>query len=80
MHRLRSESPLLLSGTYGKFARKHNFKRSAFASRSPARALAAGLPRQDHVSITTDKLFRLHTDEFNEMPSKLDCIEISRSF
>ena len=51
-----------------------------FASRSPARALAAGLPRQDHVYITTDELFRLHNNEFDEMPCKLDSTENPRSF
>jgi len=32
----------------------------AFASRSHARALVAGLPRQDHVLITTEQLVRFH--------------------
>ena len=37
-----------------------------------ARALAACLPRQDHIYITTDKLFRFHHNRFDEMPCKLD--------
>jgi len=41
---------ILTSGTYSKFLWKNNFQRSAFAFRSPARGLAAGLPRQDHKS------------------------------
>jgi len=44
---------------------------SAFASRRHARALAAGLPRQDHVYITIDELYRFHNDEFDEMPCEL---------
>jgi len=43
-----------------------------FASRSNAQALAAGLPRQDHLSITIGNLFRFHNNEFDEMPCKLD--------
>jgi len=41
-------------------------QRSAFAFRSPARALAAGLPRQDHVYKTTNESFRFHTKNINE--------------
>jgi hypothetical protein len=44
-------------------------QRSAFASRN-GRAVAAGLPRRDHVWITTDNLFRFHTDESDELPCK----------
>jgi len=43
-------------------------------------ALAAGLPRQDRVYITTDELFRFHNDEFDELPCKLDSTENPRSF
>ena len=56
------------------------------SSRSPAsaRALAAGLPRQDHdhVYITTDQFFRFHNNEFDKMPCKLDSTvtENPRSF
>jgi len=42
------------------------------AGRSPAQLLAAGLPRQDHVYITSDQLFRVQNNEFNETPFKLD--------
>ena len=54
--------------------------RSAFAFRSPARALAAGLTRQDHVYKTTDELFRFHNQNFDEMRCKLDSTENSRLF
>jgi len=49
--------------------------RSAFAFRSPARALAAGLPRQDHVYRTVDESFRFHMNKFDEMRCKLDSTE-----
>jgi len=51
-----------------------------FAFRSSARALAAGLPRQDHVYKTTDKSFRFHNKSFDEMRCKLDSTENPRSF
>jgi len=54
--------------------------RSAFAFRSPARALAAGLPHQDHADKTTDELFRFHNKIFDEMRCKLDSTENPRSF
>ena len=54
--------------------------RLAFASRRHARALAACLPRQDHVYITTDESFRFHNNEFDEMCCKLDSTEELRSF
>jgi len=38
------------------------------------------LPHQDHVYITTDKLFCFHNLEFDEMPCKLDSTENPRSF
>ena len=41
--------------------------RSAFAFRRPVRALAAGLPRQDHVYKTIDESFRFHNKKFDEM-------------
>ena len=49
---------ILISGTYCKFARENNFL--AFAFCSPARAMAAGLPRQNHVQKTNDESFRFH--------------------
>jgi len=54
--------------------------RSAFASHNPARALAAGLPRQDRVLITTDHFVRFHQDKFYEMLCNLDSTETARSF
>jgi len=38
------------------------------------------LPRQDHVWITTENLFRFHNNKFDEMPCKLDSTEDARSF
>jgi len=43
----------------------------AFISRAHA---AAGLPRQDHVLITTNQLIRLNKNKFDEIPCKLDSI------
>jgi len=42
-------------------------------------ALAAGVPRQEHVYITTNELFRLPQNQFDEMPFKLDSTENPRS-
>jgi len=56
------------------------FSRSVFAFRSPARALAAGLPRQDHFYKTTDESFRVNNKNFDEMRCKLDSTENPRSF
>jgi len=52
----------------------------AFDSRSPARALAARLPCQDHVYITTHESFCFHNNKFDEMPRKLNFIENSGMF
>jgi len=54
--------------------------RSAFAFRSSARALAAGLPRQDHVDKTIDEPFQFHNKTFDEIRCKLDSTENPRSF
>jgi len=54
--------------------------RSAFAFRSPARAQATGLPRQDHVYKSTDESFRFHYKLLDEMRCKLDSTENLRSF
>ena len=50
-----------------------------FAFRSLARALAAYLPRQDHIYSTTDESFRIHNKDFDEMRCKLDSTENPRS-
>ena len=71
---------ILVLGTYSKFTRKINFKRPAFAFRRPARALAAGLPRQDHIYRITVESFRFHNNKFDEMCRKLDSTENLRSF
>jgi len=52
----------------------------ALASSSHAQALAACLPRQDHVWIINDELIRLHKNAFDEMPCKLDSTENPCSF
>jgi len=54
--------------------------RSAFAFRSSAPALAAGLPSQDHVYKITDESFRFHNKNFDEIRCKLDSTENPRSF
>jgi len=54
--------------------------RSAFVSRRHARALAARLPRQDHVFVTTDELFRFHNNESDEIPCTLNSTDNPRSF
>jgi len=59
----------LILGTYSKFEQKNNFL-----------ALAAGLPRQDHVYKTADESFRFHSKKFDEMRRKLDSTENPRSF
>jgi len=51
-----------------------------FAFHSLARALAAYLPRQDHIYSTTDESFRIHNKDFDEMRCKLDSTENPRSF
>jgi len=71
---------VLIPGTYSKFARKKSSQRSAFAFHSSARALAAGLPRQDHVYKTTNESFRFLNKNFDEMRCKLDSTENPRSF
>jgi len=57
--------------------------RSAFAFRSSARALAAGLPRQDQVyktTDTTDESFRFHNKKIDKIRCKLGSTENPRSF
>jgi len=49
------------------------------AFHSPARALAAGLPRQDHVYSTADESFRVHNKKIDEMRCKLDSTENPRN-
>jgi len=86
----RGESDLGLCITSGPpkrmLLRSADFRRilrpntSTFACHSHARALAAGLPQQDHFWITTDYLFRFHNNEFDEMLCELDSTEFARSF
>jgi len=59
---------------------KPKCQRSPIASGSPARALAAGFLHIDHVWITTHQFIRFHTNEFDEMPYKLDSNENPCSF
>ena len=70
---------ILTLGAYGKFARKSNFLALGICFRSLDRVMVAGLPRQDHVYKTTDKSFRLHNKNFDEMRCKLDSTENQRS-
>jgi len=42
--------------------------------------MAASLPRQDHVSITTEQLVRFHKNKFDQRLCKLDSSEFARSF
>jgi len=73
MHRPTSDSSLHfdIKNTYQIRNTKMKCQRSASASRNPARALAVGLPRQDHVKFTTDQFVGFHKNEFDEMPCKL---------
>ena len=67
---------ILIIGTCSKFARKNNFLALGVCfPLSPARALAACLPRQDHVYSTTAESFRFHNKNFDEMRCKLDSTE-----
>jgi len=66
--------------TNSQFAKENNFLALSACFRSPARELAAGLLRQDHVYKTTDELFRFHNQNFDEMHCKLDSTENPRSF
>ena len=43
------------------------------------RALAAGLPRQDHIWITTEQLIRFHKKDLDEMLCKLNSSELTDS-
>jgi len=51
-----------------------------FASHSHARALAAGLPRQDYFWLTIEQLLRCHKNEFDEILCKLDSTQFARFF
>jgi len=66
---------ILILGTYTKFVWY-----LAFASRSPSRALAAGLPHHDHVCSTTDESFCSDNKYFGKMRCKLDSTGNPRSF
>jgi len=70
--------PILIPQTYSKFVWKN--KILALGVRSHARTLTAGLPRQDHVCITTDQLVCFHNNEFDEMSCKLNFTENLRSW
>jgi len=66
---------ILILGTYSKFAHKNNFLALGVCILQVARALAAGLLRQDHVCRTTDESFRFHNKKFDQMRCKLDSTE-----
>jgi len=81
VHRPRSNSLLHFdSQTYTIFVWKKYMLALGVCFRSPTRAVAAGLPRQDHVYITTDESFSFHNNEFDDMPCELDSTENPRSF
>ena len=65
---------------YSKFGRQNQILTPSVCFRNPARALAAGLPHQDHVWITTGQLVRCHKNVFDKMLCKLDSTEYARSF
>jgi len=71
---------ILILETYSKFAREKKFLALGVAFRSPARALAAGLPRQDHVYSTTDESSRFYNKKIDEKRCKLDFTENPRWF
>jgi len=50
---------ILILGKYSKFCRKDIFLALSNCFRKRAQALAAGLPRQNHVYITADESFRV---------------------
>jgi len=77
---------ILILGTTSKFTRKNNFLAIGVRFPQPCssglRALAACLPRQDHVYSTTDESesFRFHNEKFDEMRCELDSTENPCSF
>ena len=80
VHRPTSQSPLHFdTQNTWQIRSEFFFQRSALASRRHGRVLDACVPRQDYVYNSTDKLFRFHNDEIDEMPCKLDSIENPRS-
>jgi len=71
---------ILVSRTYDIFVRKNKLEMLALGVCRYARALAAGLPRIDHVWTTTDQVVRFYKNKFDEMRFKLDFTENPRSF
>jgi len=67
---------ILMLGTYSKFARINHFLALGVCFPQPCSSAGAGLPRQNHVYITTNKFMRFHNDELDEMPFKPDSTEI----
>jgi len=57
---------ILILGSCANSHAKIKFECSAYASHSSARALAAGLPRQDHVWITINESFRLQIENLTK--------------
>ena len=56
-----------INRTHAKFVRKNKMLALGVCFPQPARALAAGLPNQDHVWITTDRFIRFYKDQFDEI-------------
>ena len=63
---------ILMLSTNGKFTRENNFLTPSVCFRSSARALAAGLPRQDHVYKLLTNHFISRTKKIDEMRCKVD--------
>ena len=77
VHRPRSQSPLTccIKEHVANSLGKKFPSAQRLLSASPARALAAGLPRQDHVYKTTNESFCFHNKNSNKMRCKLDSTE-----
>jgi len=76
MLRPRSDPHLLFeTKNIQQICTKKKYERSAFSSRIHARALAASLLRQNHVSIATEQLVGVHTTKFEETLGELDSTE-----
>ena len=71
---------ILKSETFSKFARKNNFPALGVCFPSNSRALAEGMPRQDHVYKTAGESVRFHNKKIDEIRGKMDSTENLSSF
>ena len=69
-----------ISGTYSKFVRKIKMLALGVCLPQPCPSAGRRFPRQDHVWMTIDNLFRFHKNEFDEMPCKFNSTQYARSF